>query len=265
MSATLGGLIKDYRLQRNIPQLDIAYKIGWKDATILSRIEQGVTKNPTREVVDKICEAIGLEEEEKNYLLLIGGYLPTWEEIQEIRKKTDPIINEWKYPANVYDFSWRLIHENKASTLIHYFSDEVAKKYANIPTNAVELNFSSDYLQTFRSIETVHNDQFLIGIIAQFLEDHRNRSHQRWYIELMKKMMEISKFREIYQQALKAPKQKLVLEYAYVEVLHRNLPKNELLKFHMFNAPLLSDRRIFIEFLVPASIETFKYYEENKY
>lgn len=263
MSATLGGLIKDYRLQRNIPQLDIAYKIGWKDATILSRIEQGVTKNPTREVIDKICEAMGLEEEEKNYLLLIGGYLPTWEEILEIRSKTDPIINEWKYPANVYDFSWRIIHENLAATHIHYLSDDTAKKFSDNPTNAVELNFSEDYLQTSRSLNTGENDRFLTEIIAQFLEDNRNRSHQKWYIDLMKKMMQVQKFREIYQNALKAPKNKLVLEYAYVEVFHRLLSKDHRLKFHMFNAPLLSDRRVFIEFLVPADIETFKYYEDR--
>lgn len=46
MSATLGGLLKDYRLQKNLSQLEIAFAMGWKEPSRLSRIEQGKIGNP---------------------------------------------------------------------------------------------------------------------------------------------------------------------------------------------------------------------------
>jgi len=35
MSATLGGLIKDYRLQKNISQIEIAFVLGWREPSRL--------------------------------------------------------------------------------------------------------------------------------------------------------------------------------------------------------------------------------------
>src|SRR3990172_10417662 len=99
INSTLGGLIKDYRLQKGISQLDIAFALGWKESSRLSRIEQGKTERPTREILDKIIKALDLEEEEKNFLLLTAGYLPTEEEIQNVKKETAAILNEWQYPA----------------------------------------------------------------------------------------------------------------------------------------------------------------------
>ena len=66
INSTLGGLIKDYRLQKGISQLDIAFSLGWKETSRLSRIEQGRTEKPDRELLDKIIRALNLEEEEKN-------------------------------------------------------------------------------------------------------------------------------------------------------------------------------------------------------
>ena len=77
MSATLGGYIKDLRLQKNISQLEIAFALGWKEPSRLSRIEQGKVGNPPRELIDKLIDAMTLSEEEKNQLLVIGNYLPT--------------------------------------------------------------------------------------------------------------------------------------------------------------------------------------------
>src|SRR3990167_7521054 len=105
MSATLGGYIKDYRLQKNISQLEIAFALGWKEPSRLSRIEQGRVGNPERKMMDRIIAALKLSEEEKNDLLFAGNYLPTNEEIREIRKKIDSTIEKWLYPVIVYDFS----------------------------------------------------------------------------------------------------------------------------------------------------------------
>src|SRR6185369_6715626 len=118
-NSTLGGLIKDYRLQKGISQLDIAFSLGWKETSRLSRIEQGKTEKPTREFLDKIIRPLGLEEEEKNTLLLIGGYIPTEEEIVKIKKETKEILDNWPYPATLSDFSWRSISQNKHNARVY--------------------------------------------------------------------------------------------------------------------------------------------------
>ena len=66
MSASLGGLLKDYRLQKNLSQLEIAFSLGWKDTSRLSRIEQGRIDKPQRKLIDKICQIMELKREEKN-------------------------------------------------------------------------------------------------------------------------------------------------------------------------------------------------------
>ncbi len=66
MSATLGGLIKDYRLQKNLSQMEVVFSLGWKEPSRLSRIEQGRVGNPERKMMDRIIVALKLSEEEKN-------------------------------------------------------------------------------------------------------------------------------------------------------------------------------------------------------
>ena len=259
MSATLGGLIKDYRLQRKIPQLDIAYKVGWKDATILSRIEQGVTKNPSREVVDKICNAMGLEESDKNVLLNAGGYLPTDEEIKVIRERIQLLINNSKYPINVSDFAWRLIDENTPARMIHYENLENEKALFHKNLSTLEFNFDDRYSPS-KLFKVSDQKDFLLSITRQFLFDNRNRTTHKWYIELMRRLMQIPEFKDLYKEAINRSSDDLILDFATQKVFHRDYP-NQTLLFHMFNVPLYWDRRISLEYLIPANIETFNFYE----
>lgn len=263
MSATLGGLIKDYRIQRGIQQLEIAYKIGWKDATILSRIEQGVTKTPSREVIDKICSAMELEEEEKNNLLYVGSYVPTSEEINNIRNKMDPIINNYLYPILIEDFTWRVVHENEAARHLEYKDENEAKWVDENLPNALEYNFQEEYHNAKfpKNIKEEDKIEFLTAITAQFLSEQKERSNQRWYKDLMTKLMRNPRFRNIYQTAIKIDTSTIVRDYSKQTVAHRRNP-NKILSYFMFNVPLMTDARFFLEFQVPADIETFKYYEE---
>jgi|LakMenE01Jun11ns_1017448.scaffolds.fasta_scaffold9951613_8 transcriptional regulator with XRE-family HTH domain len=266
MSATLGGLIKDYRIQRGIQQLEIAYKIGWKDATILSRIEQGVTKTPSRQVIDKICAAMELEEEEKNNLLYVGGYIPTDIEVEEMRKKMTPIINEFKYPVLMEDFTWRCLYTNEAGRYFEYKNEEEENFILTHKPNAIEYNLQEDYFKSkFPSIITEEDKkEFFIGITAQFLNEQRHRTNQKWYMDLMKRLMENPYFRMIYKEAVKIPSSTLVLDITKQTVTHRKKP-DIVLSFFMFSVPILSDKRFFLEYHVPADTETFNYYEKDNH
>ena len=66
LQASLGGLLKDYRTQKNITQNEVAFSLGWKDIVRLSNIELGIEK-PTRTLIDEICKALDLKEQEKNH------------------------------------------------------------------------------------------------------------------------------------------------------------------------------------------------------
>ena len=70
--STLGGLIKDYRIKKRLSQLEVSLRIGWKDSTRLSKIEQGRVGRPTRPTLDKIMGALSLSEQEKGQMLLTG-------------------------------------------------------------------------------------------------------------------------------------------------------------------------------------------------
>ena len=86
---TLGGLIKDYRIKKRISQLDISLKLGWKDTSRISKIEQGRVGKPNRDTAERLMQALDLTEQERGNFLLVGGYLPTDEEIKIILNETD--------------------------------------------------------------------------------------------------------------------------------------------------------------------------------
>ena len=106
VTATLGGLIKDFRIKKRLSQFDVSLRIGWKDTSRLSKIEQGRVGKPARETIEKIIKALELNQQEKGQLLYAGGYLPTDEEIEDIIKKVRTKIDNWHYPAYLLDFSW---------------------------------------------------------------------------------------------------------------------------------------------------------------
>src|SRR3990172_4918789 len=97
--ATLGGLIKDFRIQKRISQLEVATKVGWSDTTRLSKIEQGRTSKPTRAVTDRILDALDISESEKNGLLLFGGYIPDPTEIKKAITDVKEKVDNWPYPS----------------------------------------------------------------------------------------------------------------------------------------------------------------------
>ena len=87
ITASFGGLLKDFRIRKDLSQRDVAYAMGWSEPSRLSRIEQGKTKKPTRENVHQLFEAMRLSKIERNKLLLAGGYLPTEEELMRELKR----------------------------------------------------------------------------------------------------------------------------------------------------------------------------------
>lgn len=265
MSATLGGLIKDYRLQKNISQLEISFALGWTESSRLSRIEQGVTEKPKRDIVDKIIQAMRLTEEEKNQLLFTGGYLPTDEEIELFRKKIGPRMEEWPYPASAMDFSWRVVYDNQ----ILYSMFNVSKKQADAirrdKPHILELVFDPRFILNHpkNESEKKKRHEFLIRMLSHFQHAQKTRTREKWYQNLIKRMMNNELFKQLWSESQN-----------YVSVTYDvanyspkfGIPSKEgqILNLYMFIVPVLKDSRFTIEFHTPADKETFEYFKKIK-
>lgn len=264
LTSTLGGLIKDFRIKKRLSQLEVSLRIGWKDTTRLSKIEQGRVGTPTRETIDKVVSALELNNQEKGEFLLAGGYLPTEEEILNIRKKTDKLLKEWPYPANILDFSWRVISQNEATNKVYQVDSKMEKKIIKEHLRVLEIVFHPDLMQNKilegKDLEEWH--KFLTSIVIQFQYEQRNRTKERWFIANMKEMLKNDLFRSIWREAEVASYPDLVVgKFALKYVANPDNPK-KMLNFYLYVVPVLEDLRFEMEMLVPMDSETYQYFHK---
>jgi transcriptional regulator with XRE-family HTH domain len=263
MSATLGGLIKDYRLQKNISQLEIAFAMGWSEPSRLSRIEQGKVNNPPREFLDKIIKIMKLEEKEKNELLLAGNYLPTIEDINIAKKAYNPFIKNWLYPASICDFSWRIIDTNDIHNTIYCFTNSQLQKIKNYQVNILEILFDENYILN-KYLKNKESDEwhiFLIYMLSQFKLIQKSRMKDLWYVSLLKKMMNNDLFKNSWQKAQFIPNSGIMKDFGLKKLINPDY-KSKRLEFFFFLEPLIIDPRFQIELHIPANKETFDYFKK---
>lgn len=263
MSASLGGLLKDYRLQKNYTQMEIAFALGWKETSRLSRIEQGKTEKPPRMLLDKIFEVMKLKEEEKNHLLLVGSYLPTIQEIEKIREKTDQLIRDWPYPASVLDYSWRVIHSNEAVFDVYQINKENRKKIYDKLPRIPEITFDPEFVlnkSVVNENQVKERDDFLTKMIMHYKYSQRTRTKDKWYIDLIKSMLSNPHFRRLWIRAQTEEELEIATNYSVKKVIHPRDSK-KILTFYFFMVPFLKDSRFIIEFYTPADSATFKYFQ----
>lgn len=265
MSASLGGLLKDYRLQRNIAQMEVAFALGWKDTSRLSRIEQGVVEKPPRELIDKICARLNLKDQEKNTLLLEGNYLPTQQEIDQIRKENEAYLEEWPYPAVLYDFCWRLILINKKTMRLLGMNEKDRQKMYEITPSAIEIVFDEKYVQNkyLKGEEKEVWHANLLRFLVHYKNLQKSIVRDKWYLAMMKRMMDIDLFRELWKKA-QSPDIDFVTTRFGRKIFVSPEDHNKRLKFNIFVVPLMKDPRFELEFFNPADTETADYFLKSK-
>lgn len=264
MSATLGGLIKDYRLQKNISQLDIAFALGWKEPSRLSRIEQGRIEKPKRELIESLIQAMKLRDEERNTLLMVGGYLPTTKEMDRTILLLQESLQLWHYPATLVDFSWRIIYSNEKIFRLYRITQEEAQYIQKERPNVLELHFNIllPKLQRQHGKNLNEMKDYLKDLVFRFRNLQKGKTRERWYIELIQKLMENDLFRELWQQT--EHMDETLLNGGYImKVLPSINDDKQLLKHHYFATPLSFDPRFIMGLYVPADTETFNYYDKE--
>lgn len=74
IQAQFGATLKRYREARRVSQSKLAERAGF-DHSYVSRLESGA-RTPTRDAVQQLAEALGLERQQQDELLASAGFLP---------------------------------------------------------------------------------------------------------------------------------------------------------------------------------------------
>jgi transcriptional regulator with XRE-family HTH domain len=127
-SAThLGDLIREWRGARRLSQLGLALEAG-VSGRHLSYVETGKSR-PSRDMVSRLADALGLALRDRNALLLAAGYAPEYPEtsldtpeLAPVRRAIEYILRHQEpYPAFVLNRHWDILLANRAAARVAGF------------------------------------------------------------------------------------------------------------------------------------------------
>lgn len=260
ITASFGGLLKDFRSRKGMTQNDVAYAMGWSEPSRLSRIEQGKTVKPTRETVDRLMGVLRLDRNERGQLLLAGGYLPTMEEIAEIRREVKPLLDKWPYPAYLLDFAWRLIEWNKQAAEIYELLPDIEAGLHKNPPNSLEFLFMDGFIQNRYlkdEVELQHWHNLILEKLVRFRLANASNTSEKWYQDFMGKMMKVKLFTRMWQQAQQECQERGIANYEH-KLLVDVKDTSKRLDLHIMRSALLQDVRFQMNYHIPGNEETMK-------
>ena len=140
--SAFGELLRSWRQRRRLSQLELSLESA-VSARHLSFIETGRAR-PSRDMVMRLTEQLGLPLRERNAMLLAAGYAPVYRErslddaeMSPIREALDRFLRAHEpYPALVGDARWNIIAANQALGVL---LDGVAPALLEPPANALRI------------------------------------------------------------------------------------------------------------------------------
>jgi transcriptional regulator with XRE-family HTH domain len=120
----IGALLRQWRATRRVSQLDLALAAG-VSTRHLCCVETGRAQ-PSREMVSRLAEALGIPLRERNALLVAAGYAPGYREsglatpeLARVRRAIELILHQQEpYPAMVVSRHWDLLAANQGAKRI---------------------------------------------------------------------------------------------------------------------------------------------------
>lgn len=265
-TATLGGLIKDHRIQKRLSQMEVSLRIGWKDTSRLSKIEQGRVGKPKWETIEKIIKALELSDNERGNILLSSNIIPTKEEIENVIFRLKETIENFKYPLLIVDFQWNTLYFNKLCRSLFKLSD---KKYSFLEENnpnwldALFLHKSFGNVQIKAGYTEINMRPFEEYLISHFKFEQHSNTSEKWFRNLLSKLTQDNLFRNLWSR-IPASKEEDHLLYNYeINYFTGNWRrKEETLKFHIFAVHPTFDSRFSILFHMPLDEHTYRFYKK---
>jgi transcriptional regulator with XRE-family HTH domain len=147
MQRTVGDVLRDWRKRRHYSQLDLASEAG-VSARHLSFLETG-RANPSRDILLRLADGLGVPLRERNTLLVAGGYAPVYPErplgdpaLAAVRHAVDLVLKGHEpHPALAVDRAWSLVAANDAAGIL---LDGVSPELLTPPVNVMRLVFHPD-------------------------------------------------------------------------------------------------------------------------
>lgn len=263
LTATLGGLIKDYRIKKRLSQQTIALRIGWSDTTRLSKIEQGRVSKPTRETLDKVMKALDLSEQEKGQMLLASKILPTQQEFQRVVNRLKPVISNYRYPLILVDFAWYVAFFNAGAQELFELTSQEIREIEKKKPHWFEVFFNR---KKFKAVEIKGgtNEKAILGFaeheIALFKYEQSLNTNESWFLNLLSKMSKNAYFSDLWRRIKAYQQEHLLYEYEVntFKGIYRGQERN--LSFHVTSIHPTFDFRFYLLMHFPADEVTTKFY-----
>jgi len=267
LTATLGGLIKDYRIKKRLSQLEVSLRIGWKDTSRLSKIEQGRVGIPTRTTLNRIMNALELNEQENNMMLLASRQLPSHAEIQQTIHKLKQKIESFETPVKLIDYSWRVFYLNSHAKKLYKTSDKINSYLFENKPNWLELLFSQDRFfgvniregYALQEISSYYEHE-----ISQFKYDHMDNTKEKWYLDLIARLSKNETFRQKWVSITPDNYENLLYEHEVHSIRGEWNKKKATLNFHEFSVRPSFDFRYYLSIYMPADTFTYELYQRIK-
>ncbi|MFE2973195.1 helix-turn-helix domain-containing protein [Streptomyces sp. NPDC059258] len=145
----VGPLLRDWREQRRISQLELALRAD-SSARHISFIETGRSR-PSEDMVLRLAEQLDIPVRERNALLVIAGYAPRYPQTRlddpamaSLRESLDRLLAAYEpYPALVVDGTYGVVAANRGVALL---LEGVPEKLLTPPLNAMRLTLHPEGL-----------------------------------------------------------------------------------------------------------------------
>ncbi|WP_097869836.1 helix-turn-helix domain-containing protein [Streptomyces sp. rh34] len=145
----VGPLLRDWREQRRISQLELALRAD-SSARHISFIETGRSR-PSEDMVLRLAEQLDVPVRERNALLVVAGYAPRYAQtpldapaMASLRESLDRLLAAYEpYPALVVDGTYGVVAANRGIALL---LEGVPEKLLAPPVNAMRLTLHPEGL-----------------------------------------------------------------------------------------------------------------------
>jgi transcriptional regulator with XRE-family HTH domain len=143
----VGQLLREWRNGRRLSQLELSARAG-VSARHVSFLETGRSR-PTREMILRLADELGVPLRSRNELLLAGGFAPAYAESDlngpplatVLSSLRDVLAGHAPYPAVLIDRHWTMVDANDA---VARFTDGCAPSLLEPPVNVLRLSLHPD-------------------------------------------------------------------------------------------------------------------------
>ncbi|GHB61786.1 transcriptional regulator [Streptomyces cirratus] len=141
-SASVGALLRTWRVRRGISQLELAGRAG-SSSRHISFVENGRSR-PSEEMVLRLAEHLDVPVRERNVLLVAAGFAPRYActpldapELGVLREGLERLLGAYEpYPALVVDATYQVVAANRGIAML---LEGVAEHLLAPPLNAMRI------------------------------------------------------------------------------------------------------------------------------